>query len=100
ELQGGMLDYNARDTEDDCLLFNAMNAAGHIDWPRAVWRGRASFEFGYIEHNGLPIDESLYRRILHHRRAIWQRILVQSPYAFMFPNGSFSNKVYAEFLNN
>lgn len=100
ELQGGMLDYNARDTDDDRLLFNAMEAAGHIDWPRAVWRGCASFEFGYIEHNGLLLDVPFYRRILDNRAALLRRMLARSPYASLFPNGHFSNKAFAAFLNN
>ena len=78
----------------------AMIDAGHINWKQAVWRGLASFEFGYIEHNGLLIDAPLYRRILTNREALRHRILAQSPYSRLFPKGGFSNKEFSAFLDN
>ena len=34
----------------------AMDAAGHIQWQQAEWRGTCNFCYGYIEHIGIPID--------------------------------------------
>ena len=99
ELQGGMSHYNAEDTDADRRLAMAMIDAGHINWKQAVWRGLASFEFGYIEHSGLLIDAPLYR-ILTNREALRHRILAQSPYSRLFPKGGFSNKEFSAFLDN
>ena len=90
ELQGGMLDYCGEDADADRKLLLAMDAAGDIDWPRAMWRGLASFEFGIIEHNGIPLDVALYRKIMNNRKIMMQRLIVRLGLTQLYPEGRFN----------
>jgi DNA polymerase-1 len=40
--------------------------ASHIDWPRALWRGRYAAAIARMEHAGVPIDAPLYEQLAAH----------------------------------
>jgi DNA polymerase-1 len=98
ELKGGMLDYCGEDADADRRLLLAMDAAGHIDWPRAVWRGLASFEFGIIEHNGIPLDCALYRKIVDSRKIMMQRLIARLGLTELYPDGRFNYQRLGRYL--
>src|SRR3954447_4926089 len=55
-------------TRTDVLQAEALlqRMASHIDWPRALWRGRYAAAIARMEHAGVPIDAPLYEQLAAH----------------------------------
>ena len=66
--QAALLDYCETDVEALARLFPKM--LPHIDWPRALMRGRYMAAAAHIERNGVPIDTKTLTRL----RENWDRI--------------------------
>jgi DNA polymerase-1 len=75
EQRKAILDYCLEDVLATERLMLAMDAAGHIPWRQAAWRGGFMFACAYIEHIGIPIDLDTYRRLEAERMAIRQRMI-------------------------
>ena len=66
--RAALLDYCETDVEALARLFPKM--LSHIDWPRALMRGRYMAAAAHIERNGVPIDTKTLTRL----RENWDRI--------------------------
>ena len=66
--RAALLDYCETDVEALARLFPKM--LPHIDWPRALMRGRYMAAAAHIERNGVPIDTKTLTRL----RENWDRI--------------------------
>ena len=66
--QAALLDYCETDVDALARLFPKM--LPHIDWPRALIRGRYMAAAAHIERNGVPIDTKTLTRL----RENWDRI--------------------------
>ena len=94
-----ILDYCAEDVDSGERLLLAMEQCGHLDWPRALWRGAYMFATAYIEHNGIPLDADLYFRMQEHRDSIKNHLIerVDRDYG-VYVKGSFSRRLFAKWL--
>jgi hypothetical protein len=82
-------------------LLLAMDRCGHIAWPQALWRGAYMAATGFIEHNGIPVDDDLYFRFQRHWDAIRLRLIEQIDRDFgVYAQGSFSRRLFAIWLAN
>jgi DNA polymerase I-like protein with 3'-5' exonuclease and polymerase domains len=70
ELRKAITQYCLEDVMTTLRLMVAMDAADHIRWDQAEWRGTANFCWAYVENCGIPIDTATLRRLQEHREEI------------------------------
>lgn len=75
--RAALLAYNQEDVDALQRLLPAMLAAGHIDMPRALLRGRYMAALSRMVHNGTPIDTDILSRLNVHWDEIRQAIVTE-----------------------
>jgi DNA polymerase I len=70
EEKAAILRYCLEDVLATIRLMEVMDAAGHIHWDQAEWRGTCNFCYGCIENYATPIDIATYRRFIAQRKNI------------------------------
>jgi hypothetical protein len=97
--QQEILDYCAADVDAGERLFPVMTQKGPINWPQALWRGAYMWCCAHIEHNGIPVDGDLYRRLVANWEAMQQALIerVNANYG-VYLGGHFNRKKFAEYL--
>jgi hypothetical protein len=94
-----ILTYCAADVDAGERLLPIMVRKGLIDWERALWRGAYMWCSASIEHNGIPVDADLYRRLVGNWKAM-QHVLIQRVDAGygVYVDDSFNRKKFAAWL--
>jgi hypothetical protein len=87
--------------EDDvnglAALFGEMER--HLDWPRAVARGRYTPAVARMEANGVPLDTRLHRQLHEHRRAIRSRLIEEEGASYgIYSDGHFDLDAFGAYL--
>jgi DNA polymerase I-like protein with 3'-5' exonuclease and polymerase domains len=92
-----ILSYCEDDVDGLVTLFEEMER--HLDWPRAVARGRYTPAVARMEANGIPLDTRLYRQLHKHRHAIRSRLIEEegAPYG-IYSDGHFDLDAFGAYL--
>ncbi len=101
EQRAAILKYCREDVLSTLRLMEAMDAAGHIRWDQAEWRGTCNFCYGYIEDAGVPIDTATYRQFTTHRTDIMLGMIAsaQAEHGFdVYDGATFKHDKFAVFL--
>jgi DNA polymerase I len=101
EQRVAILRYCLQDVVSTARLMQAMDAAGHIRWEQAEWRGTCNFCYGYIEDAGVPIDTATYRQFVAQRGSIMLAMVTeaQTEHGFdTYEGADFNFKKFAIFL--
>jgi hypothetical protein len=97
EEERGILDYCREDVNGLAALFETMH--GHLDWPRALFRGRYTAAVARMEALGIPVDGETHRRLQRHRRAIRVELIETAGASFgVYDEESFDTEAFGAYL--
>lgn len=97
EEQPAILDYCEQDVVALRRLLPAM--APHIDWPRALLRGRYTAAVAAMERRGIPLDMTRYHRLMDGWSQIKDQLVAEVDQHYqVFENGSFKVARFNDYL--
>jgi hypothetical protein len=102
EERQAIMDYCESDVEALARLFARMcppGAAGLIDWPRALHRGRYGMAAAAAEFRGIPIDAEIYDLLRERGPSLRQDLIdAVDPDFGVFEQGHFRQELFGQFL--
>jgi hypothetical protein len=97
EEEGNILAYCKKDVDGLTALFEAMHE--HVDWPRALFRGRYTVAVARMEAHGIPVDVETHRRLQQHRKAIRRELIEAANTSFgVYDAESFDTEAFGAYL--